>query len=284
MKKFIYLAAASGLILALSASCKSNQVNVNTAGVVQTETINQTEGVIHKVLYGHWTVAQVSGLTVDGSDRPYVEFGEDTTNPFLVKVYAFNGCNYINGEYAVTPGGSIKPTANFAATMKMCDDAPYEMGVTMALNTVTNYKIEKVGTDYLLYFVNASGATTMTLRKNEADYINGAWQVTAIDGQSVGSNADLQLVLDLSAGTIHGNVGCNTMNGKVVTDPDRQNSIAFTSMVTTRMTCPDIATEQSLLQALRTVATSSLSDDANTLTLKNVAGQNVVTLRRLNIK
>ena len=152
------------MILATS-SCKSPQVTVNSAGAVTTATTSQTDAAIHQVIFGNWTVAEVGGMKVTGPDRPYLEFGSDATNPFLAKCYVYDGCNYINGEYAITPGGSMKRTSDFASTMRMCADAPYEMGVTLAVNNVTNYRIEKVGTDYLLYMTDAEGKTLMTLRR-----------------------------------------------------------------------------------------------------------------------
>lgn len=68
----------------------------------------------------------------------------------------------------------MKRISDFISTMKMCDGANYEMGMNLALNDVTNYKIEKAGLEYLLYFQTASGKNLMVLRKFESDYINGA--------------------------------------------------------------------------------------------------------------
>lgn len=91
------------MILA-AASCKSpQQVTVNSAGAVSTTTASQTDAAIHKVIFGNWTVADVGGIKVTGPDRPYLEFGADATNPFLAKCYVYDGCNYINGEYALPP-------------------------------------------------------------------------------------------------------------------------------------------------------------------------------------
>lgn len=279
----IILASATALI-AMTACKTNNQVTVNNAGVVKTETLNQTEGAIHKVLFGTWTAANIGGTNVDGTDRPYIEFGDDATNPFLVKAYAYDGCNFLNGEYAVTPGGQMKRTSDFISTMRMCPDAKYEVGMNMALNNVTSYRIEKVGLEYLLYLNNAEGANMMVLRRFETSFINGAWAVTAINGASVDPDLDIVLVIDLDQQSIHGNAGCNTLNGKTVVNPDIQNSISFTNLLTTRMTCPAIATEQALLSALSTVVTVQPDGTDNTAVLRNANGNAAINLTRVNLK
>lgn len=275
---------ASAAVFAATACKSPTQVAVNTAGVVKTETLGQTEGAIQKVLYGTWTAIDVNSLAVDGTDRPYIEFGADPTNPFLVKCYAYDGCNYINGEYAVTPGGAMKRTSEFISTMKMCEGAKYEMGMTLAMNEVTSYKIEKVGLEYLLYFQNSEGKNLMVMRKFESDFINGAWKVTSINGASVDKDLELNLVFDLNDNTVHGNVGCNTMNGRIKINPDVQNSLTLTDMATTRMTCPNISTEYALLQALGTVNNVQPGGDDSSAVLRNAEGNAVVTLERINLK
>lgn len=124
----------------------------------------------------------------------------------------------------------------------------------------------------------------MIMRKSDIGFINGAWQVTRVYGKDMTKYEDLQLVIDLPEGRIHGNVGCNTMNGSVVANPDMQNSITFKDMATTRMMCPDIAIEQSLLDALGKVSTVVSADDNNTAILKDASGQEAVVLKKLNLK
>lgn len=268
------------MILA-AASCKSpQQVTVNSAGAVSTTTASQTDAAIHKVIFGNWTVADVGGMKVTGPDRPYLEFGADATNPFLAKCYVYDGCNYINGEYAITPGGSMKRTSEFASTMRMCADAPYEMGVTLAVNNVTNYRIEKAGTDYLLYLTDAEGKTLMTLRRYDASFIDGAWAVTDVEGRKIKEDSGVTLAFDLKDLSIHGNAGCNVLNGRIVMNPDVQNAISFTNVATTRMTCPEIELEQQVLGALNRVAAISAVDD-DTANLLDSAGQTLMTLKRI---
>ncbi len=280
MNKSIIITAAAVLFLC---SCNSRKVAVTTTGQVKTETATQTEGAIQKVLYGQWIATNINGTAVTGNDRPYMVFDESSTNPFIVNLYAYDGCNILNGALAVTPGGQMSRTSEFLSTMKMCPDAQYEIGFTMALNTVSKYSIEQVGRDYLLYIKNAQGNTTMTLRKSDLGFANGAWQVTKLNGTAVPTDVEMQMVIDIPEQKLHGNAGCNTMNGSIYMNPDKQNSLEFKNIATTRMTCPQIALEQQLLTALAQVTTVQLGKDGS-LMLDDANGHTLVTLTKLNLK
>lgn len=288
MKRIFFYTLAAGMLTLTLSQCKSaQQVTVNDAGVVKTETRSQTSATIHTVIFGTWHVTNVNGTPVDnsGSNIPYIQFGEDSANPYLVKCYAYNGCNYINGEYAVTPGGEMKPTSDFASTMRMCDDAPYEMGITLALNTVTRYSIEKEGASYTMSLYNTAGQTMLTLSKYDAAYINGSWEITSVGDTKINASNDAyQLVIDLNEGKIHGNVGCNVINGTATSNIQVQNSISFSNLATTRMTCPDIQKEQQIVAALSTVSSVEFSNENKTAHLKNAAGTTVLTLHRIDLR
>ena len=265
MNKSIIITAAAVLFLC---SCNSRKVAVTTTG---------------QVLYGQWIATNINGTAVTGNDRPYMVFDESSTNPFIVNLYAYDGCNILNGALAVTPGGQMSRTSEFLSTMKMCPDAQYEIGFTMALNTVSKYSIEQVGRDYLLYIKNAQGNTTMTLRKSDLGFANGAWQVTKLNGTAVPTDVEMQMVIDIPEQKLHGNAGCNTMNGSIYMNPDKQNSLEFKNIATTRMTCPQIALEQQLLTALAQVTTVQLGKDGS-LMLDDANCHTLVTLTKLNLK
>lgn len=74
------------------------------------------------------------------------------------------------------------------------------------------------------------------------------------------------------------------MNGKIILNPDRQNSIGFSQMITTRMTCPQIETEQELLQALSKVTTVMPTDDMAGALLKDEAGNTIITIKRIELR
>lgn len=286
MKTISIKLACMALLSVGVAACNISKKAVPVAGPVAVETPKQTNAAVHKVLYGEWMVYKVGTQMVTGSERPYIIFdGSDTleaTN--MVKTYANDGCNIINGVYEITPGGKMERASEFISTMRLCPDAPYEMGMTLAMNDVRKFDLDKIGNDYLLSMKNASDSVLMVLRKYDLNFINGAWSVTAVNGTQIPSDAGINLVIDTPELKIHGNVGCNTMNGTIVLNPDRQNSMKFTNMVTTRMTCPNIRLEQQILEALSKVSTVTPQDDMAGAQLKDEAGNVLLTLKRLNLR
>lgn len=257
---------------------------VASSGEVMTETPEETELAINGVLYGEWTVAQVGEQTVSGDDRPYVIFDTTAVNPFVLKVYANNGCNVLNGQMAVTPHGEMKPVADFLSTMKFCADAPYEMGINLAFAQVNSFNIEKIAQDYLLYMKDKSGNPLLILRKSDISFINGAWSVVRIENQEVADSAGIQMVIDVPEMRVHGNTGCNILNGSLFIDPDKQNSIQFVKLATTRMMCEDAEREQHFLVALEQVETVVPADKDNEAILKDSQGQPLIWLKRLDLK
>lgn len=280
--KMIVLAVISLAI----ASCNTTKKTVQVASPVKVKTPSLTNAAVHKILYGEWIVYKVGTQIVSGNDRPYIIFdGSDnpeSTN--MVKTYANDGCNIINGVYEITPGGKMERASEFISTMRLCPDAPYEMGMSLAMNEVKKFDLDKIGNDYLLSMKNASDSVLMVLRRYDLNFINGAWSVTSVNGDAVPADAGIKLVIDTPEQKIHGNVGCNTMNGSIVINPDRQNSMRFTDIATTRMTCPQIALEQKILQALSKVATVTPLDNKAGAQLKDEAGNVLITLKRINLR
>ena len=287
MKKTLVISAIALTVLATGCSLFKTTPKVEVdkkTGAVQVSEPIQTVAAIDDVLYGEWTVTNVSGTQVTGDTRPYVVFDTTSVNPFELKIYADNGCNTLNGTLGVTPGGQMRKTSDFLSTMKFCPDAPYELGINMAFETVAKYRISKVGNEYLLYMTNAAGKDIMVLRKCDIAFINGAWTVTSIAGNPVDDEKGVQLVIDTPELKVHGNTGCNVLNGNIFIDPDQKNSLQFRDLATTRMACPDMETEQSLLVALEQVETVAPGADGTTAQLKDAAGVTLITLRRLNLK
>ncbi len=221
--------------------------------VVETKTPEQTVAAIDRVLYGEWTIANVGGMEVTGEERPYLIFDTTAVNPFEMKLYVNDGCNYLNGRVAVTPKGDIRPVNDFLSTMRYCADAKYELGIGTALNSMAHFKIEKISNDYILYLKNASDSTSMTMRKSDLTFLNGAWRVSVLDGKNIPADAEMQMVIDLPELKVHGNTGCNILNGSIFVDPAKQNSLQFSNLATTRMACPDMEREQKFLVVLEQV-------------------------------
>lgn len=287
MRHIRIISAAAGVaILASGCSLFTTKptVSVNkTTGAIVVSSPTETAAAIDQILYGQWNVAHVGNLQVTGDERPYVVFDTTSVNPFQLKVYADNGCNILNGDLAVTPGGEMRKVSEFLSTMKYCADAPYEIGINMAFNAVASFKVEKIGNDYLMYMNDSAGKNLMVLRKCDISFINGAWTVTKLGNETLPADAGLKLVIDVPELKVHGQTGCNILNGSIFVDPDKKNSIQFKNLATTRMMCPDLEREQAFLVALEEVERVDPGHDASTAELKDADGKTLIVLKRLKL-
>ena len=121
----------------------------------------------------------------------------------------------------------------------------------------------------------------MTLAKPAMEFLNGSWQVIKIDGHSVDS-PDLKLVIDLPERRIHGNTGCNVLNGTIFIDPDKSGTIQFQQFAVTLAFCPDAKWETPLLVALESVETvDKPTGNESIVNLLDTHGKIVLTLRPL---
>lgn len=208
---------------------------------------------VQNQLNGEWIVMTVNGQEVTGDDdRPYINIDSKEQ-----RFYCSNGCNLLNGAVEVDGPGKVKFTG-VMSTMKACPDSRFEQAINLALDATESFSIETVDQASTLALRNNQGTMVMTLRRRDMSYINGAWQVVKIDGKTV-DNPEVKLVIDLPEERIHGNTGCNILNGKIFLDPDKTGDVQFQQIITTRMACPDNQWETRLLVALESAEHASLS-------------------------
>ena len=111
-----------------------------------------------------------------------------------------------------------------------------------------------------------------------SETIFNQWYIETIGGQGIKDGVNPFIALDQAASTYSGNAACNLMNGKFECDTDKE-TISFSQAITTRMYCPDMDVETSVLKALGQVAAYSINDDG-TMTFKDNDGTAVMTLVR----
>lgn len=256
-------------------SAKSAAAPVEEVAVVAQEEIEYYPATSADIrLDGEWNIDNVNGQKVTGEERPFITF--DLSQG---RIYGNNGCNIVNAD-AVTGKGNKLQFTGMMSTQKYCANAPFEHLINTTLDQVRSYKISRYGHEYYLDLFNDRGHLIMVLRKHNMDFLNGAWRVTAINGQP-NSNEGVQFVFDLPEKKIHGNAGCNIINGEITIDPDVTNSVQFSNIASTRMMCPDIATETAVLVALEeTEKAFAKSDD--TVTFVNHSGKPVLQLIRID--
>ncbi len=227
---------------------------------------------------GEWTIYSVDGRNITGDERPYITF-DDKNHRF----YGSNGCNTINGDYTID--GNKLTLSNVISTMRACPDAPFETAINLALDKVSTFAITRTGNESYMSLINRTGRTVLVLRKHNLDYLNGSWRVAEIQGKSVNPDLhpELQLVIDIPELRIHGNTGCNIVNGNLLIDPDKTDAMQFTDMATTRMACPDGALETEFLLAMEAVDRAR-PDGSNKVILMDERGKRVIVLQRIDLR
>lgn len=222
---------------------------------------------------GEWTVASVRGNAVTGEERPYVTF-----DVAAGRFYGSNGCNYVNGDLSVDGGSGTLVLGEMIATMRMCDDAPYEYLINLALSDVKSYAARQEGSITYLDLKGREGNVVMVLRRHNMDFLNGAWRIKELNGTPMGEQASI--TIDVTDLKIHGNTGCNIFNGTLFIDPDKTDSVQFADLITTRMSCPDNVRETELLLALEEVETARLTEK-DIVEMWSASGVLLFTLERI---
>lgn len=167
-----------------------------------------------------------------------------------------------------------------ASTMMMCaKEGITDYEINQALGATRFYTWEIKGSDYYLYFLDSTKRQVMSLMHQNFDFLNGSWNVTRINDTKV-NNPDVQLVIDVPEGKVHGNTGCNILNGSLETDMEAANSISFSAIATTRMACPAPNYETELLVALEEASTAK-PISPNEVILLNSQGKQVLLLTRV---
>ncbi len=197
------------------------------------------------VVRGDWAIETVNGKKAIGEKAPFIKFV-----PTEKRIYGNNGCNVINGQYNYNPADSTISFSNMISTMMMCGmEGLTDYEINAALESVKYYSWEIKDSDYWLTFYDASHRDIMTLMHQNFQFLNGTWLVKQIDNTEV-NDPDMKLVIDVDEGKLHGNTGCNILNGAMEIDMDAANSISFSAIATTRMACPEGNHETALLVAL----------------------------------
>lgn len=281
------MGAGVGVALVLMAGCSvfgggKNKLNP-TLPVDRQEIVTKSdkrsytpEEVGRGVVKGDWAIETVYGKKAVGEEGPFIKFV-----PEEKRVYGNNGCNVINADYTYNANDSTISFDHIASTMRMCNKeglTDYEINTALGATKFYSWKVD--GNDYYLTFYSETGQPVMVLMHQNFEFLNGTWRVTRINDKAVNVEG-MQMVIDIDEGKLHGNTGCNIMNGRVDVDMEHPNSISFSAIATTRMACPDMQTETALVVALEEV-TAARPVSGNEVVLYNDQHKAVLTLMRAN--
>lgn len=227
-------------------------------------------------LYGEWTITDVEGRALVSPDRPYIYLDFMGGNKF----YGNNGCNAMNGSFKLT--GSKVAFADVITTNRDCRNPSSERSVMRALAGVESYELSELYNIYYLDLKNAGGKTVMKLRRQNLDFLNGAWVVKEMGGTNVLAK-NLKLVIDIQMLTVTALTQCNIINGIVRIDPRKEQDVQFEDLKSSHNGCDGIDDETQLLINLEEVTTCKRIND-HEMGLMDHSGTIVLVLDRIDLK
>ncbi|WP_291584602.1 META domain-containing protein [Bacteroides sp.] len=236
MKKVLVSIFIAGAALAMS-SCRSSKEATSLSS-----------------MNGEWNIIEINGTAVvpgQGQQIPFIGF--DTTTG---KVYGYTGCNRLIGSIDVNAKAGTIDLGALGSTRMACPDMTLEQNVLSTLGQVKGYK--KMG-KATMALCNASDRPVAILQKKAADVkvadLKGEWNITEVNGEAVPTGMEKQpfIAFDVKEQRIHGNAGCNLINGGFKTDEGNALSISFPAVASTMMACPDMETEGKIMSALNEV-------------------------------
>ncbi len=229
-----------------------------------------------KQLYGEWDIVSMRKKKVYTMERAYLYLDFAGGN----KVYGNNGCNTINGTFQLS-GNNLKFN-DFISSGESCRNVTSEKTIMHTLADVRRYTLETQYATQYLNLMNSKGTVIMVLKRHNLDAMNGAWLIKEINSENV-VDLNMRVVVDAVMQTIHGNTGCNIINGIITLDPAKDMAIQFEDLHSTEHDCEDIQYETALLLALeRTESCKRINQ--NEMALLDNKGTIVIVLQRLNLR
>lgn len=226
---------------------------------------------------GEWTVYSVRDNIVTGEERPYMTFDLQAG-----RFYGSNGCNIINGDLVTDDKNDLR-LENMIATMRMCQDAPFEYLINLAVSDVRSFSARQEGPVTFLDLKGADGRIVLVLRRHNMDFLNGAWKVESLNGKPLTGTDDATMTINIPDLKIHGTTGCNIFNGSLFIDPDKIDSMQFMDIATTRMMCPPDSRETEFLLGLESVETAKALGNGF-IGMYDTQGKEVFTMQRIELR
>ncbi len=203
---------------------------------------------------GEWNIIEINGSKVTS--------GESRTLPFIAfdtatgRVSGSSGCNRMMGSFDVNAKPGTIELGALASTRMACPDMTVENNVLSALNKVKKYK--KLGKENIA-LCGASNRPIVVLQKKESvskvSDLEGKWIISEAAGEAIPDGMEKQpfIEFNMAEKRLHGNAGCNLINGAFQVDDENPSAISFPQVISTMMACPDMEVEDRVLKALNSV-------------------------------
>jgi len=231
-----------------------------------------------KQLYGEWDIVMLRNKKkVYSRERAYLYLDFAGGN----KVYGNNGCNTINGSFQLS-GNNMKFN-EFITTEESCHNVTNEKTIMHALADTRRFTLETQYNAQYLNLMNSKGNVVLVLKRHNLDALNGAWLIKEIDSENV-SDLNMRVVIDAEMQTIHGDTGCNIINGIITLDPSKDMAIQFEDLRSgDNDDCEEIDSETDLLLALESTESCKRINQHEMALLDN-KGNIVIVLQRINLR
>lgn len=226
-------------------------------------------------LGGEWNIVTVAGEQTTGEELPFIGLDMEAK-----RLYGYTGCNRMMGGFEVDTlnAGKIHFT-QVATTRMMCPDMNLETKVVDALNKVAGYTETENG----VALTDEKGNTLLTLSKRETpqvtvESLNGEWVIAAVNGAALEKMDKTPfLSFNVAEKHVHGNGGCNVINGGFMQEEGKPASLRFTQFISTMMAGPGMDVERKVLKAIDTVRSFTVKEDQS-VALLDENGVEVLTL------
>ena len=230
-----------------------------------------------KQLYGEWDIVMLRNKKkVYTLERAYVYLDVAGGN----KVYGNNGCNTINGTFQLS-GNNLKFN-DFISTEESCRNVTNEKTIMHALADTRRFTLETQYNAQYLNLMNSKGNVVLVLKRHNLDAMNGPWLVKEINSENV-SELNMRVVIDAVMQTIHGDTGCNIINGIITLDPTKDMAIQFEDLRSDEHDCEEIDYETDLLLALECTESCKRINQSEMALLDN-KGNIVIMLQRITLR
>ena len=287
MRRYIVLTLLIAVLLAPASmdARKKKEKKMNKRSVVVENVIADVEQPMRNVtitnpaqqLYGEWDIIELrNNKKVYTIERAYLYLDFAGGN----KVYGNNGCNTINGTFQLS-GENLK-FSDFISTENSCHNVTSEKTIMHALADVRRFNVQSQYNAQYMNLMNSKGNIVMVLKRHNLDAMNGAWLVKEIDSENV-SELNMRLVIDAVMQTIHGDTGCNIINGIISLDPTKDMAIQFEDLHSDDHECETIDYETALLLALENTVSCKRINQQEMALLDN-KGTIVIMLQRITLR
>lgn len=287
MRRYIVLTLLIAVLLAPASmdARKKKEKKMNKRSVEVENVIADVEQPMRNVtitnpaqqLYGEWDIIELrNNKKVYTIERAYLYLDFAGGN----KVYGNNGCNTINGTFQLS-GENLK-FSDFISTENSCHNVTSEKTIMHALADVRRFNVQSQYNAQYMNLMNSKGNIVMVLKRHNLDAMNGAWLVKEVDSENV-SELNMRLVIDAVMQTIHGDTGCNIINGIISLDPTKDMAIQFEDLHSDDHECETIEYETALLLALENTVSCKRINQQEMALLDN-KGTIVIMLQRIALR